>query len=176
MDSADSAAAVTIRPATSEDVEGIVRTYLESADYHASLDPERYSTPAAEKMLTLYRDRAPQNRAGVTLVAELADQIIGFADVRLEESADPMHREMTYCHIAEIAVVRRYQRRGIGSRLLRAAENRGAQHGAEFASLEYHAANIRAQAFYLDRMGYRVAAATAIRRIPRVEPAAQSTE
>jgi hypothetical protein len=37
--------------------------------------------------------------------------------------------------------------------------------GAEFASLEYHAANTRAGLFYQERMGYRPAAITAIRRL-----------
>jgi ribosomal protein S18 acetylase RimI-like enzyme len=76
-----------------------------------------------------------------------------------------MHREMIYCHIAEIAVSIRHQNQGIGGRLLQAAEDWGRRHGAAFASLEYHAANARAGAFYRRRMGYSVAAITAIKRL-----------
>jgi GNAT superfamily N-acetyltransferase len=47
-----------------------------------------------------------------------------------------MHREMIYCHIAEIAVRSQHRNQGIGSLSLRAAEDWGRREGAEFASLE----------------------------------------
>jgi ribosomal protein S18 acetylase RimI-like enzyme len=162
-------AAIEIRPAVPGDADGIARTYLESAEYHAGLDPERYSLPAAETISARYREgRQHPSDAGsgvMTLVAELGGEIVGFVDARLEESPDPMHREMIYCHIAEIAVRCGHRSQGIGGRLLLAAENWGRRLGAEFASLEYHAANTRASRFYRERMGYRPAAITAIKRL-----------
>jgi len=162
-------AAITIRRAASEDAHGIARTYLESAEYHASLDPERYWVPVAEAILARYREGrqhpAEAGANGITLVAELNGEIVGFVDARLDQSPDLMHREMIYVHISEIAVSTRYQSQGIGQRLLEAAESWGCQHGAEFASLEYHAANTRAGSFYQHRMGYRVASITAIKRL-----------
>jgi len=101
-------AAIEIRPAVPEDAERIARTFLESAEYHAELDPERYSTPTVETISARYREgRQHPSHAGsevMTLVAELSGEIVGFIDARLEQSSDPMHREMIYCHIAEIAV------------------------------------------------------------------------
>jgi len=76
-----------------------------------------------------------------------------------------MHRTLTYCHIAEIAVRRAHRSHGIGGRLLRAAENWGQWLGAEFASLEYHVANTRASLFYQERMDYRPVSITAIKRL-----------
>jgi ribosomal protein S18 acetylase RimI-like enzyme len=99
------------------------------------------------------------------LVADLDGDIVGFVDVRLEPSVDAMHREMIYCHVAEIAVTSRRQSQGIGGRLMRAAEAWGREKGAEFASLEYHAANTRASLFYQRRMGYGTASITAIKRL-----------
>jgi len=58
-----------------------------------------------------------------------------------------------------------YRSRGIGGRLLRAAEDWGRRHGADFAYLEYHVDNHRAGDFYQRRMGYRVSAIAAIRRL-----------
>jgi len=162
-------AAIEIRPAVPEDADGIARTFLESAEYHAELDPERYSTPAVETISARYREgRQHPSHAGrevITLVAELSGEIVGFIDARLEESPDAMHREMIYCHIAEIAVRCRRRNQGIGGRLLRAAEHWGRQLGAEFASLEYHTANTRASLFYQEHMGYRLASITAIKRL-----------
>jgi ribosomal protein S18 acetylase RimI-like enzyme len=162
-------AGITVRPAVPEDADGIARTFLESAEYHARLDPERYSAPAVESVSARYRERRqhpPETGGeGITLVAELNGEIVGFIDARLEQSQDAMHREMIYCHMAEIAVNSQYQNQGIGRRLLRAAEDWGRRQGAEFASLEYHAANTRASLFYQQRMGYRLASITAIRRL-----------
>lgn len=161
--------AVTIRPAVSDDADCIARTYLESAEYHAQLDPERYSAPAFETISRRYREGRQQppesGGKGITLVAELSGEIAGFIDARLEQSPDAMHREMIYCHVSEIAVRSQHQNQGIGERLLRAAEEWGRRQGAEFASLEYHSANTLASMFYQQRMGYCVASITAIKRL-----------
>jgi ribosomal protein S18 acetylase RimI-like enzyme len=169
MDQQSRAETIRIREASPQDVPGIANTFLESAEYHATLDPERYSVPMVETISARYQE-APQYPANaeeraITLVAEFKREIVGFIDARLERSPDLMHREMAYCHISEIAVSPRYQNQGVGERLLRAAEEWGRGQGATFASLEYHVANTRAAEFYQRRMGYRVAAITAIKRL-----------
>ena len=168
------AAVLEIRPAIPGDADGIADTFLDSAEYHVQLDSERYSMPAVETISARYREgRQHPSHTGkgvITLVAELNGEIVGFIDARLEQSPDPMHREMIYCHLAEIAVRRGHRSQGIGGRLLRAAEDWGRRLGAMFASLEYHAANTRASLFYQDRMGYRMASITAIRRLNNTSP------
>jgi len=161
--------AITIRPTVSDDADGIARVFLESAEYHARLDPERYWIPAVETVGARYRE-GRQHRPGaggesITVVAVLSGEIVGFIDARLEPSPDVMHREIVYCHVAEVAVSSGHQNRGIGGRLLRAAEDWGRRQGAEFASLDYHAANTRAAGFYQQRMGYCAASITAIKRL-----------
>jgi hypothetical protein len=44
MDEPGFQVAITIRPTASEDADGIAGAFIESAEYHAGLDPERYST------------------------------------------------------------------------------------------------------------------------------------
>ncbi len=162
------AANITIRPAVAQDADGITRVYLESADYHAGLDAERYWIPSAEAILARYRAgrQHPPEAAGkaVTLVAEMGREIVGFVDIQLTRSPDPMHRELLYCHIVEIAVSKSHHGHGIGTHLLSAAEAWGREQGAEFASLEYLAANQRAAVFY-ERLGYRPAHIMAIKRL-----------
>jgi ribosomal protein S18 acetylase RimI-like enzyme len=158
---------VTIRPAVAEDADGIARAFLESAEHHASLDPARYAAPSFEPIFMRYRGGQRRwddaDEKGITLVADLGGEIIGFIDARLEQSPDPMHRELVYCDISEIAVIRRDRNKGIGGRLLQAAEAWGREHGADYASLEYHAANTTASRFYQNRMGYRAAHIIAIK-------------
>jgi ribosomal protein S18 acetylase RimI-like enzyme len=160
-----------IRPAAPEDADGIARAFIESAEQHARLDPERYSIPLRETISARYREgrQHPVDPGGkfVTIVADLDGEIVGFVDARLDQSQDAMHRDIIYCHIAEIAVRCQYRSQGIGERLLRAAEEWGRLLGAEFASLEYHVANVRAGVFYQERMGYRPASITAIKRLKR---------
>lgn len=161
-------APATIRSAISQDADGIARIFIESAEYHARLDPDRYSVPAMDAISARYREarRHPPGLVGaaVTLVAELSGEIVGFIDVRLQQSPDPMHRKMTYCYVVEIAVSQRHQNQGIGRQLLRAAEDWGRQQGATLASLEYLATNTRASMFY-QNMGYHPAAITTIKRL-----------
>ncbi len=97
-----------IRKAVAEDGEGIARIFIESAAYHAGLDPERYLIPTIKTISAHYREgRQHPPGAGkdcITFVAERGGETVGFIDARLEQSVDTMHRRMTYCHIAEIAV------------------------------------------------------------------------
>jgi ribosomal protein S18 acetylase RimI-like enzyme len=159
--------AATIRSALSEDADGIARVFMESAEYHAHIDPERYFAPAIETIAVRYREareHLPVDK-NITLVGEINGEIVGFIDAGLEQSPDLMHREIIYCHVSEIAVSSRHQNQGIGRLLLQAAENWGREMGAAFASLEFHAGNKRASLFYQERMGYHPAAITAIKRL-----------
>ena len=163
-----SPAQALIRPAESPDSDGISRVYMQSAEYHAGLDSERYWIPDVRTISARYREgrQHPPEASGesITLVAEAEGEIVGFVDARLTQSPDPMHREMLYCHIVEIAVSTKYQGRGLGAQLLRAAEEWGRKHGAQMALLEYLAANQRAALFY-ERLGYRPGSINAIKRL-----------
>jgi len=87
MGEARYAAEIAIRPAVPEDADGIARTFLESAEYHAQLDPERYLTPAVETISARYREGwqhpLDAGREVMTLVAELSGEIVGFIDAHL---------------------------------------------------------------------------------------------
>ena len=171
MRQAASVNTLNIRPATIEDAAAVARIFLESAEHHARLEPERYWIPDHESVVARYRERGQLllkgNADAITLLAVIDDEIVGFVDAALERSTDLMHRDLTYCHIVEIAVAGRHQSQGIGERLLREAEAWGRQHGADLALLEFLAANTRAGLFYQRRMGYRVVAQAAIKPLGR---------
>lgn len=159
----------TIRAALLEHADRIARIFLESAEHHSGLDPELYFVPSFESIVERYREGRQHPRdsvgANITFIAEIKGEIVGFVDARLDRSLDAMHRNMVFCHIAEIAVSRRYQSRGIGAQLLREAEAWGRDQGASVALLEYHRANAQAGAFYQFRMGYRVTSITALKNL-----------
>ena len=158
-------AAVSVRPAVPADAHGIALVFLESAEHHARLDPARYRVPPIDTIVARYSEERtqPADAAGITLVAECSGDIVGFADARCERSPDPMHRDVTLCHLIEIAVTSRHRSQGIGARLLEAVEAWGRRQGAAFALLDHLAANTRASRFYRRRMGYTIAAITVIK-------------
>src|ERR1041385_8030245 len=118
---------VKVRPALAEDAAAITRVYMESAEHHARLDAERYWIPPANFILERYRtgQQHIEDAVATTLVAESGDEIVGFVDVRLDKSPDPMHKDLLFCHIVEIAVSEAARSQGIGAKLMLAAEDWG---------------------------------------------------
>ena len=84
--------------------------------------------------------------AAHTLVAETANRRVGFVSLAVDG---------TSAHIAAIAVVRDSRGRGIGARLLGAAERLAQKLGARSVALETGEANLAALDLFL-RAGYRI--------------------
>ena len=159
---------LVIRPSSAADGPGIARIFLESSEHHAGLDPELFFVPDLEMVTERYTQglQLPSGKDEcITLVAESDGNVVGFIDVRLDRPTDPMHREMVFCHVVELAIERKFQSKGIGAQLLQAAEKWGRQRGAHVALLEHNQANRRASAFYRQRMGYRVSSITLIKKL-----------
>lgn len=159
-------ASVSIRAATPEDAEAITRIYMQSAEHHALLDPERNQVPDPAVICERYRTGAqhPEGEEGVTLVAEKGGAVLGFLDARLVPPFDPMFRPVTLCFIADVAVAAEHRSEGIGEKLMKASEQWGASRGAGFVALEYHNANTRAATFY-ERLGYRPKSTVAVKPV-----------
>ena len=159
-----------IRPAAAADAAGIARVFIESAEHHAALDPARYFVPDAQSIVERYREgrqhaaRSPEEV--VTLVAILEGKVVGFVDARLDRPLDAMHRDLLYCSMTEIAVAASARSKGVGGRLVEAAEAWGRARGAELACLDYLVANTRAATFYCASRGYRAVSAIAVRLGP----------
>lgn len=158
---------VHVRKAVAADAEGIARVYMQSAEHHAAIDPDRYYLPDPDWIAERYRTggQHPNPEAeSVTFAAEAGGIIVGFVDARMERLFDPMHRPLTYCYVAEIAVDSGHRGQRIGGALMAAAEDWGRQRGADLVSLEYNARNPRAAAFYA-RLGYQPGSVVAIKRV-----------
>lgn len=160
-------ASVSIRRATPEDAEAILFIYMQSAELHARLDPDRNHVPERTEILERYRSGAQHpedSTASVTFIAEEAGRVVGFLDARLTKPFDPMYRPSTYCFIADVAVAEGQRGRGVGRTLMQAAEQWAAESGAEFVLLEYHVSNERAAALYAE-LGYRAGSVVAVKRL-----------
>ena len=145
-----------IRKATSADAEAITQVFMDSAEHHATLNPQRCYVPASESIIDRYRNGHQHPVPGpdsITFVAEENGSILGFLDARIEEPYDPMIRPIKYCFVSDIAVSAAHRSRGIGEKLMHAAERWARERGAGYVLLEYGQNNSRAAALY-ERLGY----------------------
>lgn len=122
--------------------------YRASASHHARLDPARYAVPARAEVVGHY-EALRLDGDHVLFVAEIDGVVVGF--VELEWLRPPpvwsMLRNGRRAHL-DIAIAEEFRARGIGSRLLEAAESWARRGGAEALVLDALTANGRALAFY----------------------------
>ncbi|MGZ4353913.1 MAG: N-acetyltransferase family protein [Gaiellaceae bacterium] len=150
-----------MRAAKPGDADGLVRAVLDLADQYVALDPERFQRPPAEELLARtaaqLREPLPDDRAW--LVAEVEGAAVGGVGVRLDEpfesAATQPQRDVgrRRAHVTFLAVQEAQRSRGIGSRLMLAAEEWARVRGAELIVTDTHIGSESAIRFY-KRLGY----------------------
>jgi GNAT superfamily N-acetyltransferase len=156
---------VTIREAAAADAEALAVVYLDSAEHHQRLDPSMYSLPDFAQMVARYRRRLPAPEGSTILVAEVDGEVVGWVEVQVREAdGEPrMSRDTTAAEV-DIGVLADMRDRGIGTRLMGAAEAWAFEHGAEFMFLQTHVANGDAIRFYQERHGWRTTGLVMMKR------------
>jgi ribosomal protein S18 acetylase RimI-like enzyme len=144
---------VTIEPATASDFEQIARLFAEENRFHAELLPGRFQV--VDPIITHEWLEAVLSSSLKTLfVARAAGQVVGV--LLLQEMANPddeIYRPRCYVYVDELMVARVYRGRGIGRRLMEAAEGRAQELGIEEIELNVWERNLGAIAFY-EHLGY----------------------
>lgn len=149
---------VTIEPAAASDFDQISRLFVEENRFHAELLPGRFQV--VEPIMTHEWFNAVLSSPARTLfVARNAGQVMGV--LLLQEMANPddeIFRSRRYLYVDELMVAGAYRGRGIGRRLMEAAEGWARERGIEEIELNVWERNVGAIAFY-EHLGY-----TAVRR------------
>jgi GNAT superfamily N-acetyltransferase len=157
---------VVVRPFRPEDADAVAEALVDSSIHHVELDPQRYRPLDGATIAAEYRAgrtyRGERGAETVTLVAEVDGRVVGMADVRIAYPGGS-HRPDRYGLVEELAVREADRRRGAGTALLDAAEDWARRHGCRYAVLDYNAANVEAERFYRERMGYRPAGVIVIK-------------
>jgi GNAT superfamily N-acetyltransferase len=163
---------VKVRPAQPADAEALAAVYMASAEHHQRLDPSLYTQPELDAVVKRYRRRLPAGADAAILVADIAGEVVGWVEVKLQQPGDEprMLREARTAEI-DVAVLPDYRGARIGSDLLEAAEEWAADHGAEFMTSEVHTANVDAARFYQDHHGWRTSGLFMLKR-PEQRPKA----
>lgn len=159
---------VRIRPARLEDAGALADVYMASAEHHQRLDPSLYRKPEWEPLEERYRSRLPSGDDNTILLAVAGAEVVGFVDIQLKRpDGEPrMLRDAISAEI-DLAVLSDSRGSGIGTELMQVAEAWSFEHGAEFMTLQVHAANVDAIRFYQEHQGWRTSGLFMLKRPQR---------
>jgi aminoglycoside 6'-N-acetyltransferase len=150
--------AFTIRPAVPEDEPALIEIQHSSGIHHATIDPDRWQMQSVEAAT---RSRRHWHRVGPRsegLVAVADGRVVGMVELWLKRPQDPDGARTPHLKVdLGLAVAPDWRGRGVGSALMRAAEDWARAHGAERMVLDLAANNSGAQRLY-ERLGYEVEA------------------
>jgi GNAT superfamily N-acetyltransferase/MFS family permease len=149
-----------IRRPVAGDGQGLAEIWLDMARYHAELDPVFFRVPGRDGLAEALETWATGvGDDALVLVAERDGRVVGFVGAAVArpdaDAATQLVRELTKVRlvVAALGVLRSDWRRGIGSRLLAAAEDWGREKGATVALLDTYEGSPVSVPFYLKR-GY----------------------
>jgi ribosomal-protein-alanine N-acetyltransferase len=126
------ALAVEIEPMKLEDIEDVHR-----------IERQVYPTPWS---IAVFRTEVARRQHNIYLVAKYEDQVIGYIC---------LFHVFDEGHITNVAVDPKYQRQGIGTRLLLTAINKAITVGVRYVTLEVRESNLIAQHLYR-KFGFRL--------------------
>ena len=158
--------AVRIRRSTEADVGAMAAIYLSMAEHHAALDPARYRVPDRDAVVARFRaELAAEEPDDLHLVAEVDGRVLGQLDAIAHPArgAGSMRVPRRGASIG-IGVHESARGRGIGTALMRAAEDWAREQGLEVLELDVAEPNADARRLY-ERLGYVPIAASLARRL-----------
>ena len=146
-----------IREYRPEDREAVDRCVFELQEDESMRQPEYWQTgkKSVEDGYLDYLLKRVNSHNGKLLVAEVNGAVVGFVSVLIENEKDasPCVKMKHAGYVPALAVLREYQKRGIGKRLLEAAEQYVKSQGCEYLALDVTTDNL-AHDFY-KKLGYR---------------------
>jgi GNAT superfamily N-acetyltransferase len=152
-----------IRSAKPGDGEGLASVWIDLCDYYAEIDPDLFQVPQGNGLVESFeKDLAkPLPDNAISLVAELDGRITGWIYAQVlaprEDAQWQLLRELGRPRlvIEALGVVREFQRRGIGTRLVQAVEKWAVKQGAELLNVDTYVNSPVSVPFYEDGMGYK---------------------
>ena len=147
--------AITIRPATPDDYEGLLQVLRELDEHHLAEHPELFRRPDGPSRAREYIEELIQNPDKFLLVAEEAGAVLGFAEGLILRAGNfPVLKPRSWVHLDNIAVLEARRGCGIGKLLLAEVRRWAAGRGLSRIELKVYRFNEGARAFY-DGQGFR---------------------
>ncbi len=145
-----------IRDARPSDFETLSRLYRELDAIHARAHPDLFQVPdpTAARPDAYYQELLDHPLYRL-LVAEAEGQVVGFISFHLEYAPElPNCRSYAFVKVSDLSVTPAFQKRGVGTRLMQAAEDWARQNGAVSVVLNVFDFNQNARNLYR-ALGYQ---------------------
>jgi len=138
---------ITIRKATAKDVPAIVELWKELMDYHKKLDPLFTRSPAGHKQFAEYLMNHINDADSRVLIALHRMRPAGYCMTKISKYP-PVFEKQQYGELHDMAVTKKYRRRGIGRLLVKAVRQWCAKKGVNRIEARYSMANEVAAGFW----------------------------
>ena len=152
-----------------DDLDGLVRVYMDSVAHHAALDPDPPRSPITEAHARVRFERMTADPDSLCLVAEAERAVAGLLEAHLRREDIT---GFVGVYVNELAVARQQRGRGIGRRLMAAAEEWARRHGASSIALDAMLANTGALRLYEEHLGFTRVAVILRRNLRHSDPGA----
>ncbi|AET67787.1 acetyltransferase [Desulfosporosinus orientis DSM 765] len=146
---------IQIREAVPGDYQNLCELYLELDNQHRLSHPELFVLPEDYTAARAYLLESMADSNQALFVVEIASNLVGFAECRMQISSDfPILRKREWVQLEGLAVKPGYQKHGIGSLLLKKVREWAQSKKVNRIELKVYTFNSQAETFYL-RHGFK---------------------
>ncbi|HEV2457279.1 MAG TPA: GNAT family N-acetyltransferase [Ktedonobacterales bacterium] len=150
-----SEANIIIRQGTVKEYSQAREVISETLAFHQQAAPEFFRTTDSPPPTAVVIEDFLRDGQGAWFLAEAGGRVVGFATVRLRPAADePFLVPAVRAHVDSLGILPAWRRRGIGRRLMAAAEQWARQHDARRITLNVWEFNDGALQLY-EALGYK---------------------
>jgi GNAT superfamily N-acetyltransferase len=142
---------------------GLARIWLDNARYYVALAPDDFRVPKEAGLAEWFEGMLvePSSESELHLVAVVDGEVAAVLYARLTEPDEDAERQMLgdypfrRVHVEALGTANAYQRRGLATQLVEAAEAWARAQGARAISAETYLGSPVSIPFWEQRMGYR---------------------
>ncbi len=145
---------ISIRAALESDYEAVNTLFTEELAYHIKLKPDIFQMADPVMTKAWYADELAKENTSM-LIAEENQAVVGLIAIFVRNNPeDPIFKTRRYTHIEDVIVARTHRGRGIGRRLMVAAQEWAVTQSATAIDLWVWEENDAAIGFY-NHLGYK---------------------